>query len=48
MNTFVEPLLSAVAGALNGAAGDILTLVATKGGTQTLPAGLLKVGIKYI
>lgn len=38
-NTFVEGVLSATDASLVYAAGDILSLVATLEGTQTLPAG---------
>lgn len=32
----------------NGAAGDEITAVATKGGTQTLPAGLFRIRGRYL
>ncbi len=42
-NTWIDGTLVTTAGYLNGAADDEITVVATKGGTQTLPAGLLRV-----
>lgn len=39
--------LSAVAGALNFAAGDVLSLVCTEAGTATLPAGSVGLEIEY-
>lgn len=48
VDTFVDGALSSVAGALNGAADDVISLVATEGGSATLPAGHLVVGIKYV
>lgn len=42
-NTWIDGTLVTTAGYLNGAADDEITLVATKGGTQTLPVGLIRV-----
>jgi len=47
-DTFITGTLSAVAGALNGAAEDTISLVLTKFGTQTLPAGKLRVEGRYL
>lgn len=47
-NTFETFTLSAVAGALNLAAGDVLSLVATEAATATLPAGRVVIHGRYL
>ncbi len=47
-NTFVAGALSAVAGATVGAADDIVSLFADEGGSATLPAGRVIVGVRYL
>lgn len=46
--TFADPTLSVVAGVLSLAAGDVLKLVLTEDGTQTLPAGQLQIEGRYL